>query len=230
MLSSNLIILPLRRVLNKIIPKNGYRFLSISIFLTGLLLAVISFFNLTPKVITVKQQSTIEISGFKDSASSLVKLVENADKAFNEKLQVFSSELLSSYPGEYYIDTERFMSIKGIETPILMNGDKQVNLDEKIPDAFLAETGAISTFFVRKGDDFIRVSTSLRDKDGDRAIGTLLDRSSPAYNKIINGESYLGPVQLFGQQFLSKYKPILDKDGNVIGVLFLGIDLVTQMD
>nr|WP_277985179.1 Cache 3/Cache 2 fusion domain-containing protein [Salinicola tamaricis] len=34
--------------------------------------------------------------------------------------------------------------------------------------------------FAREGDDFVRVATSLKDADGKRAMGTLLDRGSAA--------------------------------------------------
>ncbi len=77
-------------------------------------------------------------------------------------------------------------------SPVIKAGGNPLNLDSKIPDDFLARTGAISTIFARRGDDFIRVTTSLKKQDGTRAIGTLLDNTSPAYVRIMAGNPSAG--------------------------------------
>ncbi len=55
-------------------------------------------------------------------------------------------------------------------------------------DRFAEATGGgVATVFVRDGDDFVRVSTSVRNAEGARAMGTVLDHASPAYAKVIAG-------------------------------------------
>ena len=56
------------------------------------------------------------------------------------------------------------------------------------PMQFLEKSGAIATVFARTGDDFVRVTTSLKKQDGTRAIGTLLDRKGPAYAPVLAGK------------------------------------------
>ncbi|MGF6650765.1 methyl-accepting chemotaxis protein [Paraburkholderia youngii] len=100
-----------------------------------------------------------------------------------------------------------------------------LNLDFTIPDQFLQRSGAIATIFARSGDDFVRVTTSLKKQDGTRAIGTLLDRKGPAYAPLLANRTYTGLAPLFGKRMITQYKPITDASGRVIGALFVGVDV-----
>ncbi len=90
-------------------------------------------------------------------------------------------------------------------------------------DRFTGITGAVATHFKREGDDFRRLTTSLRKEDGARAVGTLLDRNHPGYKKILAGESYTGPAVLFGRNYMTHYIPI-KIDGRIAGIYFVGLD------
>ena len=59
-------------------------------------------------------------------------------------------------------------------------------------------------------------------KDNKRAIGTYYSSDSDIYNKIINNEDYSGRVTFEGESYMSKFKPLLDKNKKVIGALGLG--------
>ncbi|HPI90552.1 MAG TPA: Cache 3/Cache 2 fusion domain-containing protein [Spirochaetota bacterium] len=96
-------------------------------------------------------------------------------------------------------------------------------LSQESIDRFTKITGAVATLFVKKGDDFLRVSTSLRKQDGTRAVGTLLDRNHPGYKKVLAGERYVGPAVLFGRNYMTHYDPII-RDGKVAGIYFIGLD------
>jgi methyl-accepting chemotaxis protein len=60
-----------------------------------------------------------------------------------------------------------------------------------------------STIFARSGDDFVRVTTSLKKQDGSRAIGTLLDRKAPAYALLLANKPYTGLAALFGKRLIT---------------------------
>ncbi|NLV66221.1 MAG: HAMP domain-containing protein [Spirochaetes bacterium] len=90
-------------------------------------------------------------------------------------------------------------------------------------DHFTSVTGAVATLFVREGDDFRRVSTSLRKEDGTRAVGTLLDRNHPGYGSVMAGQSYTGTALLFGRNYMTHYSPIKRGD-EVTGIYFVGLD------
>lgn len=90
-------------------------------------------------------------------------------------------------------------------------------------DRFTKITGAVATLFVKQGEDFLRMSTSLRKQDGSRAVGTFLDRKHPGYKKVLAGESYTGPAILFGRNYMTHYYPIKNGD-RVTGIHFIGLD------
>lgn len=103
-----------------------------------------------------------------------------------------------------------------------------VNGDFNTVDRFASDTGGVATVFARKGDDFERITTSLKKQDGERAMGTLLDRNHPAYKLVLAGQPYTGPVTLFGKSYMTHYDPIKEASGQVIGIFFIGQDIDLQ--
>ncbi len=91
-----------------------------------------------------------------------------------------------------------------------------------LPDEFSNKSGGIAAIFIKKGDDFVRVSTSLKKANGTKAVGTELGKKNPAYHKLMKGENYEGDVMLFGKNYHTKYVPIKDTNGNVVGILAVG--------
>jgi len=106
----------------------------------------------------------------------------------------------------------------------LLHGTEKVAGDFTHVDRFAASSGGVATVFVRQGDDFKRITTSLKTENGERAIGTLLGKTSPAYAPVLAGQTYTGPATLFGRPYMTRYEPIKTDDGKVIGILFAGID------
>jgi methyl-accepting chemotaxis protein len=94
-------------------------------------------------------------------------------------------------------------------------------------DKFTENAGAVATLFVPAQDDFLRVSTSLKDQKGLRAVGTLLGKTHPGYQKLKNGQSFYAQVELFGSEYLTYYHPIVLDDGTTIGISFIGLPVST---
>ncbi|CAB3775828.1 methyl-accepting chemotaxis protein [Pararobbsia alpina] len=160
---------------------------------------------------------------------SLAAMIELFDKGLSTEVGHSMSLFASFLPADYSLDEAQKVDINGVATPTIKAGDKPLNLDFSIPDQFLERSGAIATVFARSGDDFVRVTTSLKKQDGSRAIGTQLDRHGPAYAPILAGKTYTGIAALFGKQFITQYKPVSDASGRVIGALFVGVDLDPQI-
>ncbi|WIV99645.1 methyl-accepting chemotaxis protein [Kinneretia aquatilis] len=91
-------------------------------------------------------------------------------------------------------------------------------------DRFSRNSGGAATIFMRQGDDFLRISTSLKKENGERAVGTLLGSSHPAYAALMQGQPYVGRAVLFGRPFMNHYQPVKDAAGRVVGILFVGFD------
>ncbi|NZA27544.1 Cache 3/Cache 2 fusion domain-containing protein, partial [Luteimonas sp. SJ-92] len=126
--------------------------------------------------------------------------------------------------GELVLDPEETLEVGATIAPTLRLGDSALNLDFEAVDRFADATGGVATMFARDGDDFVRVTTSLRNADGERAIGTRLDHGHPAYSLLLGGEAYTGPAHLFGSDYMTHYAPMRDASGEIAAVLFVGQD------
>jgi methyl-accepting chemotaxis protein len=119
---------------------------------------------------------------------------------------------------------------KAEDVPELMTGQAVLNGNVSQVDRFTALTGgSVATVFVRRGDDFIRITTSLHKEDGSRAVGTRLDHENPAYAALTASQSYHGMVHLFGRDYMSGYHPIHDPKGAMVGALFIGFDVTETL-
>ncbi|MDY6944266.1 MAG: Cache 3/Cache 2 fusion domain-containing protein [Pseudomonadota bacterium] len=126
------------------------------------------------------------------------------------------------------LDPSRHVDVMGQATPLLKSGAADLNLDCSIPDRFTQQTGVTATIFVRNGEDFVRISTSIKKQNGERALGTSLSRAHPGYARLLAGDSYMGYATLFGTQYLTQYDPLKNAAGEVIGALYVGIDVSQQ--
>ncbi len=115
--------------------------------------------------------------------------------------------------------------IKSVQAPMLTLNGQPLTLNFGITDGFTQDTGAVATIFARQGDDFVRVTTSLRNDKGERAVGTLLARDHPGYAAVLAGGSYQGIARLFGRPYITQYDPIRDASGKVVGLAFVGMDI-----
>jgi len=143
-------------------------------------------------------------------------LEQSADKLGN----VFAAE----FPDKFSLDEAATVTIGDKPTPTMKSNGATLNLNFSAVDRFNAMTGGVATIFAKSGDDFVRITTSLKKENGERAIGTLLDKKHPAYERLRNGDSYLGKARLFGKDYMTRYTPIKDEAGKIIGILFIGMD------
>lgn len=90
-------------------------------------------------------------------------------------------------------------------------------------DAAGEELGDKVTIFVKKGDDFERISTNVIDEQGARAVGKMLGTDSAAYSSAVAGNTYVGACKILGKEHIAAYDPIEDPSGQVIGLLFVGV-------
>jgi methyl-accepting chemotaxis protein len=152
---------------------------------------------------------------------------------FNTTLQQQTAELgsvfVSLFPGAMTTDSFMQESVGQYEVPLLMNNGEAITNNFSKVDQFSQMTGATATVFMRVGDDFLRVSTSLRNNDGERAIGTMLGKSHPGYQALINGEEYVGPAYILERHYMTKYVPFKNAQGDVAGLFYVGFDYTSHL-
>ncbi|PMU90102.1 methyl-accepting chemotaxis protein [Pseudomonas sp. GW704-F3] len=128
------------------------------------------------------------------------------------------------------VQADQPVAVAGVQTPSLYLGKALLNNNFGDVDEFKQISGGVATVFVRSGDDFIRISTSLTKQDGSRAIGTVLDRQGPAYSRVVGGQTYIGRAVLFDRSYMTQYSPVRDASGKVIAVLFIGFDYTDEQN
>lgn len=137
--------------------------------------------------------------------------------------------LSTTLEGSFVLQPDQRQQTGRYSAPALLLDGDPLNNNEAHVDAFTELTGAVATVFVATGDDFLRVSTSLMNASGERSVGTLLGTTHPGYRALVNGDSYVGRAALFGRDYMTRYDPITDNRGQVIGVLFVGVDFTEKL-
>ena len=100
----------------------------------------------------------------------------------------------------------------------LYKGDAKINGNDEIVD----HLGSICEGYVTIFQDDTRVATTVKDKSGNRSVGT--KASEKVINEVLKGgNSYTGRAEVLGESYDSAYSPIKDKSGKVIGMLFVGL-------
>jgi hypothetical protein len=105
--------------------------------------------------------------------------------------------------------------------PALYFGERKINNNYDVVDGVRKSHNATATVFVRDGDEFVRVSTNVLTPEGKRGVGTQLARNK-AYEAVVKGESFCGPIDVLGTTFDACYNPIKDGAGKIIGVSYIG--------
>jgi two-component system NtrC family sensor kinase len=100
---------------------------------------------------------------------------------------------------------------------VMLNGETHL-IDNITRTALGDESGGTATIFL--GD--LRIATSVRDEQGERAVGTLL---SERVRRIVleRGESWNDRAFVYNDWYLSAYRPLRDPAGKVLGALYVGM-------
>lgn len=85
--------------------------------------------------------------------------------------------------------------------------------------------GIVATVFTKNGDSFVRTLTNFKDDKGNRVVGTELDRTGEAYQKLSADQSFFGLNNIVGSPHMTKSVPIKNSMGQTIGAYFVGISM-----
>ncbi|MCT7325836.1 methyl-accepting chemotaxis protein [Ralstonia mojiangensis] len=194
------------------------------------LVAVFGMFALANSQSSLRMLEANTQSAMHNQEAAMRDMIGLFDGTMRTEADRFLTAFADAAPGPYSVDPAQTVEVAGKPTPTFKSGDTVLNLNFTVPDKFFARTGGtIATVFARTGDDFVRVTTSLKKENGERAIGTLLDRAHPSYKALMTGEPFRGLAWLFGVPYMSKYEPVRDASGKVIGALYVGVDVRSEL-
>ncbi len=200
----------------------SHQFVGASVLLGGLVILGLALFVSSYTYRLTLEQAQRELKG---QVHSMRRTIDTAHEISVDLTDKVSAILAANFPEPFTLYPEKTVKVGETDAPLLEYHGKAINLDFTVVDEFAKTTGGVATVFALHNDDFIRISTSLKNESGSRAIGTVLGANHPARTKLLAGESYLGVAKLFGRQYMTKYMPARDKNGKVVGALFVGFDL-----
>jgi methyl-accepting chemotaxis protein len=118
---------------------------------------------------------------------------------------------------------------KTVQVPILLSGVKILTGNNEMVDKITKITGATATIFQRIPDGFLRVATTIRRKDGNRAIGIYIPMNSPIIQTVLKGKTYYGKAYVVDGWYITAYKPIYVR-GKIEGILYVGVKMSSFMN
>ncbi len=89
-------------------------------------------------------------------------------------------------------------------------------------DNIVEKIGGSATIFQKIPQGYLRISTNILKKDGNRGTGTYIPNSSPVAQAINNSTSYFGRAYIVNDWYLTAYKPII-LENEVIGIIYYGL-------
>ena len=135
------------------------------------------------------------------------KTVKTAQHKVKSDLALGRALLNERYPGEWSLQNDE-----------LYKGNQVMNNNFDIVDEIGELTGSTVTIF--QGNT--RISTNVKKDDGSRAIGTTV--SKEVENVVLKkGEMYIGAANVVGTINQAAYEPIKDKNGDIIGIWYVGV-------
>jgi hypothetical protein len=153
------------------------------------------------------------------AAASLMLAAFTAAQAYDPKATIADLDARLAKIGAPKIEGTDSAGDKTV--PAIYFGERKINNNYDVVDAVRKAHEATATVFVKDGDEFVRVSTNVLTPEGKRGVGTQLARNK-AYEAVIKGEQYCGPIDVLGTAFDACYNPIKGASGKVIGVSYIG--------
>lgn len=215
-------------------------------FTSKLFIGVISL-----SIITISVISSISLMVSKDGIKDMGKSsIENTAKAvynsiviqhdlLKEKLltDIQILEQIVNSKGGVYLDihdthtievTDQISGVKTkAELPHIYVGENKLYKTTELVDTIRKMTNSMVTVFQYHEDKLIRVSTTV-ENGNDRATDTYINRDSPVYKSVMNGETYIGKAFVVDDWYMTIYTPVKDRDGRIISVLFLGKKILNE--
>jgi len=183
------------------------------------LAAVLVMVGMTLAVIEHRAMHALMVQFIAGRVESMVAVADTAD-------QINRGLMLKSFSGF----RKEFDRPPKVDTASgeMHSGGNLVNGEFDAVDKFTRDTGGVAMVFVKKGGDFVCISTSIRGKERERALSMPLNAENSAYRTLLAGEAYTGRQRLNGTSYMTYYEPIKNAEGAVVGAFAIGNDVSLQ--
>lgn len=147
---------------------------------------------------------------------ALRNFIEASDKELHARMQSMMGRLARKLDGDIVLEQ------MGGQTLLYLNYVPLNHAQDLMDGVSGAVDGGVSTILARHGDGFLRIASSLTDEEGASAVGTMLDPTSPAHAALMDGREFLGIAHIFGQKYMTYYRPLKNSQGDIVGAAFVG--------
>lgn len=113
-----------------------------------------------------------------------------------------------------------------VDLPLLTYDGKRVYGNFELVDGIVKKAdieGLTATVFQAFDKGLIRVTTTVKTLEGQRAVNTYIPADSEVYKTLASGRTYSGRAYVVSGWYWTVYEPIIE-NGRMIGAIFIGID------
>lgn len=172
----------------------------------------------------------ITIANFFNIQNILIKEKLDSDMAILEsELKILGSIRVDSNQRNIWDATNQISKAQEkIEVSEFLLGKKSLHKNYNLVDSLQKKIGGTATIFQFLPQKLLRVSTNVKKKSGERAVGTYIPANSPVYKAIANGKEFRGRAFVVDAWYLTYYKPLFDANKKVIGAIYVGRKILSK--
>jgi len=141
-------------------------------------------------------------------------------KAKERKDHQETSGMMMASAVPVFDDNDNFLGV--LIGGVLLNRNFEVvdKIKEIVHEGQIYQGKEIGTATIFQGD--LRISTNVKNADGSRALGTLV--SGEVYDAVLKeGKRWVGEAFVVNATYITAYEPIRDLNGNIVGMLYVGV-------
>jgi methyl-accepting chemotaxis protein-2 (aspartate sensor receptor) len=186
--------------------------------LTGLAIALVTvvlvLVGLAISVLTERSTRAQVVQSVADTTQSVANALNAADATNRELVQRTMKGFQRYFDANMALDEA---------TGELRSYGALVNDDHGSVDRFANETGGVARVYVRKGNGFTSITSSVKDAQGTRETASPL--AGPALTAALAGKAWTGRTVVAGKPYMGYYLPMQDAGKKTIALLFIGNDI-----
>lgn len=220
---------------------NGIKFTT-KLFVSIVLLCIVAILITSGNAIRMTDNGLLTLgkSAMQHMADTVHNSLETFDITLRQKLEsdiaVFKEEIHQR--GQIYLDQQNTVQTtitnqvtkarQTTQVPRMMIGSESVTGTNTLVDAVVSVTNSSATLFQLVDNKMLRISTTVKKLNGERAVGTYIPSESPVYKTLLSGQTFRGKAFVVNDWYITEYVPLKDSGNNIIGALYVGQKMISQ--
>lgn len=139
----------------------------------------------------------------------------------SKTLEVISNHVISSLTNEGIVEVNqsKLVQIGEYKLPELSVQGRLLSKEFSTIDEIANKYDAVITIFQLSDNELVRINSTIKDENNDRAIGSSIDSDQPIYTYCLKNGFYQSITEIKGKRYLSDFKSIRNKSGKIVGAI-----------